>query len=312
MREDGARITAARLSDSGGRGHGPPVGLTVERHRVQDFESPELCTDEHVVCLHVGRPQRLRWRTSEGRVGTKVMRRGDATLAPAGAPRAVRSEGGSEILLASLDGALVAEAARDLGLEFREGFPDWTARHDPRLLYLGLALEADAGTDAPGGLGGALYAEAVARAIAVHLVQGYRTTGSRDRKEPDRASGGLPPRLLSLVTDYVGDNLGGDLSLGRIAEEAGMSPYHFARSFKRSTGRTLHGYVVERRLGLAKKWLAGTDLPVGDISRRIGLSSQSHFSRAFRERVGTTPMAYREGFQNSHHGRPGGTDRSFS
>lgn len=263
-------------------------GVVVEQHRTRDFELPESTVSTHLVCLRLGPPRMLHWQAGDGGRGSRIMSRGDSTFVPAGAPRALRSEGDSEILLISLEPDLVSRAVRGLAREGAIEFPAWSAGRDPQVEHLGLALMAE--TDGPGRFADQFYAETLAHALSVHLVRRYCVADATRVVAP----GGLGSRGLRLVTDYVGDNLRGDLSLRGIAREVGRSPYGVARAFKRSTGLTLHRYVTERRLELAKSLLAGTDLSVGEVCRRVGLTSQSHFTRLFRNYVGTTPTAYRK------------------
>lgn len=263
-------------------------GVVVEHHRLVDFELPESTVPTHLVCLRLGPPRMLHWRAGGGGWGSRVMLPGDSTFVPAGAPRALRSEGDSEILLLSLEPDLVSRAVRGLAREGEIEFPAWSVGRDPQVGHLGLALMAE--TDGPGRFADRFYAETLAHALAVHLVRRYSVAGATETAAP----GGLGSRGLRLVTDYVGDNLGGDLSLRGIAREVGRSPYGVARAFKRSTDLTLHRYVTERRLERAKTLLAGTDLSVGEVCRRVGLTSQSHFTRLFSKYVGTTPTAYRK------------------
>jgi AraC family transcriptional regulator len=91
----------------------------------------------------------------------------------------------------------------------------------------------------------------------------------------------------------VGDNLSGDLSLAEIAAAFNLSPYHFALAFKRSTGLSPHQYVLRRRIERARELLAGTDLPVGVVARRVGFSSPRHFAQQFRGIVDVAPSAFR-------------------
>ena len=105
--------------------------------------------------------------------------------------------------------------------------------------------------------------------------------------------GGLPPARLHRVTDYIHAHLDEDLSLSKMAELAKLSPYHFGRLFKQSTGLTPHQYVLGERIWMAKGLLADGRFSITEISRQLGFSSRTHFTTAFRERVGTTPKEYR-------------------
>jgi AraC family transcriptional regulator len=106
------------------------------------------------------------------------------------------------------------------------------------------------------------------------------------------------------VLDHIHGNLGEDLRLDGLAAVAGMDRHHFARAFKAATGTPPHRYVTERRLELAARLLRERADPphaIADIAYRVGLSSQSHLTTAFRRRYGATPHAYRR----AHRDEPG-------
>ena len=105
--------------------------------------------------------------------------------------------------------------------------------------------------------------------------------------------GGLPPARLRRMMDYIGAHLDEDLSLDKLAELVQMSPYHFARLFKQSTGLTPHQYVLGERIWMAKGMLADGRLSITEISRQLGFASRAHFTTVFRKRIGTPPREYR-------------------
>ena len=84
-----------------------------------------------------------------------------------------------------------------------------------------------------------------------------------------------------------------DLKLAELAHVAGMSNFHFAREFKRTTGTTPHQYLIKVRVERAKALLANNELPLTEVSLSSGFSHQSHFTRLFRKVTGTTPHSYR-------------------
>src|SRR5262249_49948014 len=105
--------------------------------------------------------------------------------------------------------------------------------------------------------------------------------------------GGLPPRALQRVRDYIEAHLAENLSLQALADTAGLSRYHFARAFKQSEGLTPHDYIVKCRVERAQKLLADSDMPLSEIALAVGFADQSHCARRFREHVGVTPSSYR-------------------
>ena len=72
-----------------------------------------------------------------------------------------------------------------------------------------------------------------------------------------------------------------------------MSRSVFAARFAGALGRAPIEFLTELRLARAARILAGTDLPVKTVARRVGYSSRSSFTRAFLARHGLAPMAFR-------------------
>jgi AraC family transcriptional regulator len=108
-----------------------------------------------------------------------------------------------------------------------------------------------------------------------------------------RFSGGLSAQKLRQVTAFVAGNYGNDIRLSQLAHAAGMSSFHFAREFKRTTGTTPHQYLIKFRVERAKALLAEGEMPLTEVGLQSGFSHQSHFTRLFRKLTGTTPLSYR-------------------
>jgi AraC family transcriptional regulator len=104
--------------------------------------------------------------------------------------------------------------------------------------------------------------------------------------------GGLAPVVLRRVQEYVEVHLEYELTIEDLAAVAGLSPYHFARTFKRSTGFSPYHYVLRRRTERAKQLLAAGKIPLSDVAQACGFGSQSHFSARFREVTGLTPRQF--------------------
>jgi AraC family transcriptional regulator len=111
---------------------------------------------------------------------------------------------------------------------------------------------------------------------------------------PDR--GGPPPGAVARVTRTVRAierQLDAGLALGSLARDAGLSPYHFLRTFERLTGVTPHQYVLRARLREAAMRLAVEPARVLDIALDCGFGDVSNFNRAFRTEFGVSPRVYR-------------------
>jgi AraC family transcriptional regulator len=160
---------------------------------------------------------------------------------------------------------------------------------DPLLAQLGFALWEDLEQQSPSGR---LYGETVARMLAVHL---WRHHSSADVPALRERRHRLSERQVRRVADYVEACVGEDLSLGTLAQQAGLSPYHFARLFRHTTGQSPHQFVLCRRVETARRLLRETDLPLVLVAAKSGFADQSHFTRVFKRVIGITPGAYRAG-----------------
>jgi AraC family transcriptional regulator len=109
----------------------------------------------------------------------------------------------------------------------------------------------------------------------------------------DGTSSDLPACRLRRVTQYIQENLQRQLRLAELSALVHMSPYHFARLFKRSTGVPPHKFLVRRRIDEARALLEARTVPIAEISRLVGFRTPSHFTTTFRRITGTTPGAYR-------------------
>lgn len=134
-----------------------------------------------------------------------------------------------------------------------------------------------------------LAASTLAHGLARHLVDQY-CGGVPNRPAPGR----LDRRTVDRVAEFVDAELAGVLTLDRLAAVAGLSPFHFARAFKATTGLAPHQFVTLRRLHKATGLLVQTPAGVDQIAHAVGLSNVSHFRRLFRRHVGVTPGRLRE------------------
>lgn len=87
----------------------------------------------------------------------------------------------------------------------------------------------------------------------------------------------------------------------RLAEVSGVSPAHFARSFKAAFGVPPHRYLLTRRLERAKALLRDTDAPIIEIAFQTGWSSLGTFGRVFRDVLGESPSELRAREQAARH-----------
>lgn len=83
------------------------------------------------------------------------------------------------------------------------------------------------------------------------------------------------------------------LSLRDVARAVNVSPGHLTTTVRRRTGRTVQDWIVDRRMVQARRLLAGTDLPVGEIARQVGYPDPGYFARVFGRANGASPARWR-------------------
>lgn len=98
---------------------------------------------------------------------------------------------------------------------------------------------------------------------------------------------------LAEVFEVIERRFAEPLSLRDVATSVGMTPGYLTTLVRRRTGRTVLDWIVERRMVQARKLLAETDLPVGEVGRRVGIADPGYFARVFRRGNGMAPLAWR-------------------
>jgi AraC family transcriptional regulator len=88
-------------------------------------------------------------------------------------------------------------------------------------------------------------------------------------------------------------NPGAPLTVNQLADEAGVSPFHYLRTFRETTGVTPHQFILRARLRTAATRLTRDDARVIDIALESGFGDVSNFNHAFRAEFGAAPETYR-------------------
>jgi AraC family transcriptional regulator len=161
------------------------------------------------------------------------------------------------------------------------------AVRDEQLSHMAMSLLCELNAE---NIVGRLYADSVASAFAIQLIRRYSCL-----KDVGMAKGGMAPHKLRRALEYISDKLEqqSGIALDVVAQEVGMSRFHFSRVFKESMGLSPINYIVRQRIERAKKLLTETELPIADIALQAGFSGQSHFTTFFRKLVGLTPRDFR-------------------
>src|SRR5215472_9013832 len=100
------------------------------------------------------------------------------------------------------------------------------------------------------------------------------------------------PRLRT-IRELVLAKIEDELTLIEMAQSVELSPAHFSRMFRESTGETPHRFVLRNRIERAKEMLRAPGARVLDVAVACGFKTQQHFARVFRHVCGTSPTEYR-------------------
>lgn len=139
----------------------------------------------------------------------------------------------------------------------------------------------------------AVATSALAHRLVAHLLVEYGGLPARTVVGAPTGHTRLTSQALATVAEVVEAGLAGGLSLEIMASSVHLSPFHFARAFKATTGITPWEFVSARRLDRARLLLRTTDDPVEAVTTAVGLSNVSHFRRLFAAHTGCSPGRYR-------------------
>jgi AraC family transcriptional regulator len=134
-----------------------------------------------------------------------------------------------------------------------------------------------------------LLVDQLSLGLLTHFAETYG--GLRRVKLPE--NGGLATWQERRAKEIMQARLSSDLTIAQIAQECRLTPSHFARAFRRSTGVAPHRYLMQLRVDEAKRLLLQPHLPLADIGLICGFGDQSHFTRVFGQVTGVSPGAWR-------------------
>jgi AraC family transcriptional regulator len=207
------------------------------------------------------------------------------SVIPPGEDCRVQCQRPAETLLLQMSPDYFREKARAaLGDEV----PGLIARYaclDPFIREVGKALQDELRHDPRPN---AAFLEPLAAVMAVHLARHYGATAWNVA-----SPAGLPHHKLKQVQSFVDEHIAESVHVDQLAAAVHMSPFHFARMFKKTTGQPPHMYEVIQRVERAKSLLSDSELPLIDVAVQAGFRTQGHFTGVFRRYTGFTPRAFR-------------------
>lgn len=197
-----------------------------------------------------------------------------------------------ELLFLTFSASLVIQNATTMHLIPPKSIVSFTRDHmrdDRKLDALLGEFAAELATEKPGR---EIVMRALVEQLLVHILRNYSTPRLSEELELSRV--GLVDRRIRRSVELMHTQLDQDLTLKALAAASYLSPFHFARLFKKLTGSSPHNYLAGIRAARAQLLLAETDLSVTEIGTRVGYLSGSHFTKAFRIATGATPREFRK------------------
>ena len=238
--------------------------------------------DEHVLGMML-RPGFIEVGLRRSAMRRATFHAGEMGFFPRRMERWVGTGRQERLLLRISDAAL--KAARE-GISGAVEPGHWCRMVDVRLAALVKAVNAERLAGFPSG---PLFLDSIEQAIAAALVDAY--AGQSHSVRPLR--GGLGPARLRAVKELVHAKMEQELTLIEMAQSVELSPAHFSRMFRKSTGETPHQFVLRNRIERAKEMLRAPEARVLDVAVACGFKTQQHFARMFRRICGASPTEYR-------------------
>lgn len=134
-------------------------------------------------------------------------------------------------------------------------------------------------------------AAVVEASLAIHQVLAAM---AQVRLDTAAGMGGSNKVLVEQAAEYIRLHYAEELCLDAMLTLAPVSKAYFLRLFRQYMGTTPYNYLLCTRITQAKELLVLTDLPVGEIARRVGFHNESNFSTRFAAMAGQSPLQYRK------------------
>ena len=135
----------------------------------------------------------------------------------------------------------------------------------------------------------ALYLDSIFLAARDHIASTY---GNFNTKITDYKIG-LSTRQLRHALEYIEANLSEDVSLADVADASVTSVSSLTRGFKATLGISPHNWLLNRRIALAQRLIYEKNIPLSEVAASCGFADQSHLTRVFMRKVGSSPAAWR-------------------
>lgn len=263
----------------------PSQSLVIERLELDRPADQSYIHIKDVVTLFL-KPATLRHQRNDSTPSDVHISRGEAVICVRNDRESLTWNSMLCALCVQICPSVLSETASSVLHRSRAALQPTLGTSDRRLTGLLWVLEAEQASGYPGGR---LFLDSIEAALAMVLVTSHNATPS----PPVLSKGGLAPRRLRRVLDFMDHSLPRQVGLADLAATAGLSPTHFSHQFRASVGMSPYKYLRTLRIQRSQSLLKNRDLSVFEVASAVGFESQQHFATVFRSVVGVTPSTYR-------------------
>jgi AraC family transcriptional regulator len=263
----------------------PSSSLLVERRDLEPISWQSHLLEDQLFHFFM-KPAMIGFSLKDGAIARIPVAHGQAVFCPRREWHNIRWDEGISVLSIRIPDSAFMEAARE---RLRDGSLEIVPRHvvtDDRLTHLLFALDAER---ARGYSTGKLFVDCIETALANLLITSFNAVAPRSIPR----KGGMAPRVLRRVIEFMHANLDKQIGLKDLADCAGLSLSHFSFQFRASTNQSAHQYMLQLRIERSKELLTDSRLSVLDVGLEVGFRNQQHFATVFRNSVGVPPSVYR-------------------
>ena len=282
-----AKVLTSEPIISDALGRAPDVELSSEadgwrlcrwRQFIGSYDLPALPHPLFVVHI-AGKPHVRTWQ--QGAWSEMSSTPGCATIVPAGQKTGWLVDGELDVVTLSISAAQLRTSAvcdqfRRMRFAFSDPLGVALSRQVLSELYAPSAPERDA------------YVAALVNALKAHILRGSSTAGANGIP-----TAGFSAYRLHHIMNAVLKHPEGVYTLEEMAADAGVTPSYFCRVFRKAIGASPHQFVMKAKLERAQQMLRESRMQLATVAECLGFTSQSHFTRAFRQFSGQTPSEFR-------------------
>lgn len=132
------------------------------------------------------------------------------------------------------------------------------------------------------------YSEMAALSLLAQVLVSLNRLAKQNAEE-EHSSG--PDATVYSVLGYINEHYSENLTLDDLANKFFISKYHLSREFQRLVGTSVHRYIIQKRLVMAKQMLS-EGKPSSEVYQQCGFGDYSNFYRAFKAEYQISPKDY--------------------